>query len=160
MDLLLIHSPSLTVPIEETIGAMNSLQDEKKVRHIGVSNFSVRQTQDAVEASKTPIITNQVEYHPYRHQEELLEYCRQNAMLLTAYSPLAKGRVAGDTTLREIARAHGKTAVQVVLRWLIQQDRVITIPKSENPDHLRENWNVVDFELSEDEIKQIRQLKK
>jgi 2,5-diketo-D-gluconate reductase B len=155
VDLLLIHTPSQSVPIEETIEAMNQLQEEEMVRYIGVSNFSVQQIREAVEVSETPILTNQVKYHPFYSQNDLVEYCVENDILLTAYSPLARGDVIGDDTLTAIGERYGKTAGQVALRWLIQQPNVITIPKASNQDHLTENIAIFDFELADEEMQQV-----
>ena len=157
VDLLLIHAPS-RVPVEETIGAMNQLQEEDRVQHIGVSNFSVEQTEKAVDASETSIVTNQVKYHPLNAQDDLLEYCIENDLMLTAYSPLARGRVADNDTLSEVGSRHGKTASQVALRWLIQQENVSAIPKASSRDHLEENIDVFDFELTDQEIQQVFEL--
>ncbi len=155
VDLLLIHAPSDDVPLEESLEAMNELQRDGWVRHIGVSNFSVEETREAVERSETPILTNQVKYHPYNPQDDLLEYCLAADILLTAYTPLAKGEVFDDQRLIEIGTRHGRTPAQVTLRWLVQQAGVITIPKSSNPDHLAENIDVFDFELTEAEMAEI-----
>lgn len=155
LDLLLIHWPSSSVPIPDTIHAMNTLQDEGLVKHIGVSNFSVSQVKEAREASETPLLTNQVEYHPLRDQAKMVKFCYDNEMLLTAYSPLAKSRVLRNSTLSDIGRKHGKSPAQVALRWLIQQQNVIVIPKASGPAHLRENLDIFDFELLPEETKQI-----
>lgn len=154
-DLLLIHAPSSSVPIEESVRAMNELQDEGKVENIGVSNFSVRQTQEAIEASETPIITNQVKYHPFYSQNEILDFCIENDVMLTAYTPLANGRVIGHDTLSEIGEKYGKTGPQVALRWLVQQENVSTIPKASSEEHLRENIDIFDFELTRQEMQTI-----
>jgi diketogulonate reductase-like aldo/keto reductase len=155
IDLLLIHAPSRTVPIGESIEAMNELQEEGGVRHIGVSNFSIDEMEAAVEASETPILTNQVEYHPREDQADLLGFCIENEIVLTAYSPLAKGRVSGDELLGEIADRHGKTESQVALRWLLQQEMVAAIPKAASHEHRAENLDVFDFELTDEEMRRI-----
>lgn len=155
VDLLLIHSPSRSVPIEESIGAMNRLQDEGAVEHIGVSNFSVAQLEAAIDASETPILTNQVEYHPFTGRGDLLEFCLDNDVMLTAYSPVARGRVLGNETLEEIGDRYGKTPAQVALRWLVQQEMVAAIPKAANPTHIAENVDVFDFELTAAEMDRI-----
>lgn len=155
VDLLLIHSPNSMVPIEETIEAMNQLQEEKKVRHIGVSNFSVQQMQEAMRASTTPIFTNQVEYNPYIGKQKVLEFCIEQDIALTAYTPLAKNRIVRDETIRGIAEKYGKTPAQITLRWLIQQDHVITIPKSSDPEHLKENIDIFDFALTDEEMRKM-----
>ena len=155
IDMLLIHSPSRSVPVAESIGAMNDLQAEGVVDHIGVSNFSVEQLQEAMDASSTPIVTNQVEYHPLKSQATLLDFCVENEVMVTAYSPLAKGRVIGNETLEEIGKPYGKTGAQVALRWLIQQPFVSAIPKASSRRHQGDNIDIFDFELSDDEMARI-----
>lgn len=155
IDLLLIHWPSTSVPTAETIQAMNSLQEEGLVHHIGVSNFSVAQLEDAIEASETPILTNQVPYDPTTDQSDLLEWCVREDVMLTAYSPLGKGSVVGNETLATIGERYGKSAPQVALRWLIQQPMVAAIPKASSRDHLAANLDVFDFELTDTEMEQI-----
>ncbi|MFB6153260.1 MAG: aldo/keto reductase [Halodesulfurarchaeum sp.] len=155
LDLLLIHWPNESVPIAETVEAMNELQRDDVVRHIGVSNFSAAQLREAVEVSATPIVTNQVRYHPGRDRNELLELAHEEDLLITAYSPLAKGDLVSDTTLRNIGDRYGKTPAQVALRWLIQQPRVIAIPKAASRDHRDENRRVFDYSLTETEMRQI-----
>lgn len=155
VDLLLIHWPSRSVPVSETIEAMNQLQQEAKVRFIGVSNFSVDQLHDAIEASVTPVFTNQIEYHPFKGQDAILEFCLDNEIMVTAYSPLAKGKVSGNQTLQRIGDRYGKTPAQVALRWLLQQPMVAPIPKAGSRDHIHENFDVFDFELTSDEMSEI-----
>lgn len=152
VDLLLIHSPSPSVPIAESIDAMNELQAEGRVDHIGVSNFSVQQLRDAQEASRTPIVTNQVEYHPFKDQSELLAYCVDQDVMLTAYSPLNVGHGLENETLVRIGDRHGKSPAQVALRWLIQQENVSAIPKASKPHHQKANIDIFDFELTTDEM--------
>ncbi len=155
IDLLLIHAPRDYAPIPETIDAMNELQSEGLVEHIGVSNFSTNQLDTAIEASDTPIVTNQVEYHPFTDQSELLTACSERDVSLTAYSPLDKGRVTDHDVLRQIGEDHDKTPAQVTLRWLLQQDGVVAIPKAADEDHLRENLDVFDFEVTDEELRRI-----
>jgi diketogulonate reductase-like aldo/keto reductase len=158
VDLFLIHRPG-SAPLKETLGGMQDLVSEGKVRFIGVSNFSVEQLRRSITISDEPIFTDQVEYHPYRDRDKLLEICRQNGAALTAYTPFAQGRVSRDRTINSIAKRHGKTPAQVVLRWLIQQDNVITIPKASSEKHQRENLDIYDFELSQEEMQAIDQLR-
>ncbi|WP_252699449.1 aldo/keto reductase [Natronosalvus vescus] len=152
IDLLLLHAPSEEYPLEITLDAMNHLQDEAVVDHIGVSNFSVSQLEEAVEISETPIVTNQVKYHPYNRQDALLEYCIEEDIALTAYSPLAKGDVVGEDRLVEIGDQYGKSAAQIALRWLLQQPQVVAIPKASSREHVEANADVFDFELSAEEM--------
>lgn len=152
LDLFMIHWPG-PVPLGETLGAMRELQEAGKIKHIGVSNFSPSLVEEASEHAD--IFANQVPYSPYDDQSELLEQARDMDYLLTAYSPIAKGRVANDPTLKEIGENHGKTPVQVTLRWLVQQDKVCAIPKASSEERLRANLAVSDFELSEEEMARI-----
>ncbi|RQG97737.1 aldo/keto reductase [Natrarchaeobius chitinivorans] len=158
VDLLLLHAPSDRAPLSETLSAMNELQDDGAVDHVGVSNFSVDQLEEAIDLSATPIVANQVKYHPYHHQDDLLEYCVERDVCLTAYSPLAEGTVVGDDRLDEIGASHGKTASQVALRWLLQQPVVSAIPKASSPEHIETNAAVFDFELSDEEMESVSEL--
>ncbi len=156
VDLLLMHWPNPSVALEETLGAMRELQEEERVRHVGVSNFPPSMVEDA--ARHATVFCNQVEYHPYRAQDELLGQARGMDYLLTAYSPVAKGRVLNDATLKAIGEAHNKTPAQVALRWLIQQEKVAAIPKAASEGHLRSNLDLFDFELSNEEMERVRAL--
>ncbi len=155
IDLLLIHAPRSRPTVSETLRAMNELQEEGVVDHIGVSNFSLDQLETAREHSETPIVTNQVKYHPYHHQHDLLEYCIDHEICLTAYSPLAEGAVPGDDRLDAIGEPYGKTATQVALRWLLQQPYVAAIPKASSRDHIEANADVFDFELTAEELREV-----
>ena len=153
VDLLLMHWPGDSVPLGETLGAMRELQEEGNVLHIGVSNFSPSLVEEAAEHAE--IFCNQVQYHPYRRQAALLGQAQEMDYLLTAYTPLSRGGVQKDTTLKEIGETHNKTATQAALRWLLQQDKVIAIPKATSEEHLRENLDVFDFELSDEEMDRV-----
>jgi len=157
VDLLLVHWWTPNGDMEAVCAAMDSLVDEGLARNVGVSNFSLGQLDEARQLTDAPILTNQVEYHPYfyENQQELLEYCQQNDVLLTAYSPLAGGMVVSNEILADIGRPYGKTAAQVAVRWLIQQDNVITIPKSVTPSYIQQNIDVFDFELTATEMQRI-----
>ena len=150
IDLLLIHWPTHDMHLAGALDAMRGLQDEGKVRHIGVSNFTPTLLREAMEHA--PIFCNQVEYHPFLGQPRLAEMARRHDLLLTAYSPIARGRVNDDPVLRAIGEAHGKTPIQVALRWLVQQDHVAAIPKAARPEHRAANLAVFDFELTGEEM--------
>lgn len=158
VDLLLIHSPNRSVSLDETLGAMNALRDEGLVSHLGVSNFPASTLDHAVAASDAPIVADQVQYHPYHRQDELLERCAERGVCLTAYSPLAVGDIVDDPTLGEIGERYGKTAAQVALRWLVQQERVAAIPKAATREHAAENLAVFDFALDDGEMERIAEL--
>ena len=156
VDLLLIHQPNPLADREETIGAMNELVDDGLVNHLGVSNFGVDGLAEARDLSDAPILTNQVQYHPFWDQTTLLDYCQIHDLMLTAYSPLGHGGAVGDDLLAEIGARYDKTGPQVALRWLVQQDNVSTIPKSTSPAHLEANLQIFDFELTGEEMRSIR----
>jgi diketogulonate reductase-like aldo/keto reductase len=155
VDLLLIHWPHPRVPIEETVGAMGDLVDGGLVSHIGVSNFTAGQVAAAAEAADHPIVTDQVLYHPYVDQTGRLAACRDRGVALTAYSPLARGDVLDDPVLAEIGNRYDKSAAQVSLRWLVQQDGVLAIPKATGRAHLAANLAVFDFALTDAEMARV-----
>ena len=156
VDLLLMHWPNPSVPLEETLGAMRGLQEEGSVKHIGVSNFPASMVEEATQYAE--IFCNQVEYHPRNLQEDLAEQAKELDYLLTAYSPVAKGRIMNDATLAEIGKSYDKTPAQIALRWLVQQEKVCAIPKAQSREHQESNLDVFDFELSEEEMERISNL--
>jgi 2,5-diketo-D-gluconate reductase B len=159
VDLLLIHWPHPRVPIEETIGAMQELREEGSIRHIGVSNFTRSQLREVVELADAPIVTDQVLYNPYKDQSNLHEFCVDSGIALTAYSPLGRGDAITDETLAAIGEQYDKSAAQVALRWLVQQQNVVAIPKTTSRDHLEANLAVFDFELTDAEMARIHDLR-
>lgn len=158
VDLLLIHWPSREVPLEETLDAMVDLQSRGWARHLGVSNFTPSLVKQA--AAHAEIVCNQVEYHPFLSQDDLVEQARKMGHMLTAYSPLARGKVLEDPTLKAVGEAHNKSPAQVALRWLIQQDSVAAIPKASSDEHRRANLDIFDFQLSDDEMGAIHSLRR
>jgi 2,5-diketo-D-gluconate reductase B len=151
VDLLLLHWPNPQVPLSETLGALANVRKLGLARHIGVSNFTVALIEEAVATCPEPLVCDQVEYHPYLDQTRVREACARHGMSVVAYSPLAKGRIKSDQTLAGIGKAHGKTAAQVCLRWLVQQN-VAAIPRTSKIERLSENIEIFDFTLSEDEM--------
>jgi 2,5-diketo-D-gluconate reductase B len=158
LDLLLLHWPSPDVPLEETLKALTALRADGRIRSLGVSNFPAGLLKQALDMA--PVFCNQVEYHPFLDQSRLLELARANDVLITAYSPLAHGKVPDDETLNRIGQAHDKTAGQVALRWLLDQDHVSPIPKASSHERRVENFEVFDFELSAEERAEIDGLPK
>ncbi len=154
VDLLLVHWPPPDVPMEETIGAFNAIHDAGKARSIGVSNFSVEQMREAFSVSKAPISVNQIKYHPGYEQRDVLQWCLEHDVVVTAYSPLGKKNILEDPVLTTIARSHDRTSAHVALRWLIQKGMNV-IPKASTDRHLRANLDVFDWTLSEDEMDSI-----
>ena len=157
VDLLLLHWPKPEVPLAETLKALNEVQSRGLTRAIGLSNFPSAQLEEAAKLSEAPSATDQVEYHPYLSLKTLKAKADALGTSITAWSPLAQGKVAQDPVLVDIGQAHGKTPGQVTLRWLIQQG-VIAIPRTSNPARIAENFDVLDFSLSEDEMARIHGL--
>lgn len=161
VDLYLIHWPRIGMKLKDTFRALNELVRDGKVRHLGVSNFNLKLLKEAQSFSETPILTDQVPYRlPDRSYAEngVLEYCQQNDILLTAYSPVKFRNLSVNQTVRAIAEAHSATPYQIALAWLVAQPRVITIPMSLNPQHIRENFESAEIELTEAEFKTLSEL--
>ncbi|MHA7970207.1 aldo/keto reductase [Rhizobium sp. CAU 1783] len=158
VDLLLLHWPKSPVSLAEQIEGLNALVDAGKVRHIGVSNYNCALMGEAVRLSKAPIVTNQIEYHPYLDQTAVLSAARSYGMSVTAYYAMADGRVPKEDLLQDIGARHGKTAAQVTLRWLIQQQGVIALSKTATESRIAENFAVFDFSLDAEEMTAISAL--
>jgi 2,5-diketo-D-gluconate reductase B len=157
VDLLLLHWPNDKVPLEETLGALAQIRDEGLIKQFGVSNFPAYMLREALEIA--PIFADQVEFHPFLGQDELAALAVEKDFMVTAYSPLARGKVPGDETLGGIGERHGKTAGQVALRWLLDKPNVATIPKASSHERRVENFEVFDFELTDDERARIDALR-
>ncbi len=153
MDLYLIHWPNPEIAMAETLKALKELQDMDKIRSIGVSNFTIRHLKEAFETG-VPISVNQVEFHPHLYQKELLDFCKQNNIIITAYSPLGTGAILKDETIAQIAEKTSRTPAQVALKWLLGKGLVV-IPKASSEEHLKQNLSVFDWELSGQDIKAI-----
>ncbi|PSH02362.1 MAG: hypothetical protein BRC26_00940 [Nanohaloarchaea archaeon QH_8_44_6] len=160
VDLLLIHWPFEEIDLGTVLPEMNELEEEGKVRKIGISNFTPEQMKQAERYSDSELLTNQVEYHPFLSQDKVLEKCREKDMMLTAYSPLARGDVLENEKLQEIGEKYGKSPAQVSLSWLIQQDNVAAIPKATSQEHIQQNIDIFDFKLTEQEMETISELAK
>jgi len=161
LDLYLIHWPKVGMKLPETFRALNQLVREGKVRHVGVSNFNLKQLKQSVALCETPLLTNQVSYSvPDRTCVEngVLEFCQHNDILLTAYSPIKRRNIKSNPNLKAVAAARGVTPEQVALAWLTTQPRVITIPMSFNPQHQAENFAAGDLVLTDAEMEQLRLL--
>lgn len=157
LDLLLIHWPSASIPLAETIGALCRMKSAGLTRHIGVSNFTVALIAEAVQLATEPLVVDQIEWHPFIDQSKVRAVCRRYGLAVTAYSPIARGRIAGNDVIERIAAAHGKTAAQVSLRFLIQEGAIV-IPRTSRPERLAENLAIFDFVLDEQEMEDIRAL--
>ncbi|MEM7429022.1 MAG: aldo/keto reductase [Pseudomonadota bacterium] len=160
VDLALIHWPSSTgVPLEESIDALNACHGNGWARSIGVSNFPTDMLRTAVDRSAAPIACNQAEYHPMLNQDKVHAACRMYGAAMVSYCPLFRGGEAFTAApVAAAAAAHGKTPAQVVLRWHVQQDDVVAIPRSQTPARIAENLDIFDFELSTEEMQAISAL--
>lgn len=161
VDLYLIHWPNDRVPLEDTFRGMNEVARRGLARALGVSNFNLAELRRAQSLSETPIVTNQVPYslhHRTYAQNGVLAYCQKTSILLTAYTPIEKGRVARDPLVQALARKYNATPVQIALAWLVQQPRVITIPMSLNPAHIAENFHAADLTLDQEDMEKLNAL--
>lgn len=151
VDLYLIHWP-VEGKRHDTWRALMKLREDGLCRSIGVSNYTIRHLQELMEQTPEHIpVINQVEFHPFLYQSDLLHFCREYGIQLEAYTPLVRGRRFGHTVVGAIAAAHGKTEAQVLIRWALQHDLVV-IPKSSNPERIVENGAVFDFALTDAEM--------
>ena len=147
VDLLLIHWPNSEIPLAETLDAFARVKAAGKARAIGVSNFTVALMKEAVAHLGEEIVCNQVEYHLLLSQKPVLDYAAKHGITVTAYCPLARGRLTGNAIIERVAKKHGKSVSQVALRWLLEQKNVIAIPRTSTEKHARENFAVFDFAL-------------
>jgi len=154
VDLLLIHWPNPNIPLAETMGALCKMKREGLARHIGVSNFTVALIEEAVRLATEPLVCNQIECHPFLDQSKVIAATRQHGMAVVAYSPVARGKAPGDRVLARVGKAHDKSAVQVCLRFLVQQD-IVVIPRTSKSARLAENFAIFDFALTPAEMKEV-----
>jgi diketogulonate reductase-like aldo/keto reductase len=157
VDLLLLHWPNPQIPLAETIGALCKVKQDGLTRHIGVSNFTVALLDEAARIASEPVVCDQVECHPFLDQSKVIAACHDRGMAVVAYSPIARGNARNDTELAAIGAAHKKTAAQVCLRYLVQQD-IVVIPRTSKLDRLAENAAIFDFALSDEEMAKIAAL--
>jgi len=159
VDLLFVHWPAIDgTPLAETMGALAKAKREGKARHVGVANFNIAMTEEAMRLCPEPLAVLQAEYHPYLNQSKVLAFCRKTGLAFMAYCPLARGRLFKDPVLAGIAKEEGRTLAQVALRWLVQQGNIAPIPRSANPQHMAESLQVFDFTLTDEEMKRIHAL--
>ncbi len=156
LDLMLIHWPDYKRPMEEIYTALTKVAEKGKIRWPGVSNFTEHHLQDLFDQGlKVPY--NQVELHPYLTQKNLLQFCQKKGTQLISYRSFGKGALLKEPLFDEIGKPHGKTGAQVIFRWIVQQG-IPVIPKAASEKHLRENFDVFDFQLTEDEMVRLDQL--
>ena len=154
IDLYLIHWPNPLAPMKSVMSALDLLVKEKKIRYIGVSNFSVSQLQNAQKYTKNKIVTNQVHYSLLHRdpEDKLLEFCQKENVILTAYTPLETGELAhGNEALKKVAKKYKKTPAQVALRWLIEKPNVIIIPKASSKEHIDELMGALGWKMERED---------
>ena len=159
LDLYLIHWPNEAISIRETMHAMKKLKDAGKVENVGVSNFGVYQLKVADRVSDIPITVNQIEFHPWFNRKDILDYCTEKDIVVTAAAPLARTQVLDDDLIKKLAQKYDKSPAQIVIRWEIQKD-IVSIPKSTSKEHIQENLNVLDWELEKEDLKKIDNIEK
>jgi 2,5-diketo-D-gluconate reductase B len=157
LDLLLLHWPNPAIPLEESIAALNDVQQRGLVKHIGLSNFTTKNLAEAWRLTKVPFAAEQIEYHPYLNQQPMLAALSERDMATIAYCPIALGKVIGDPVIEEIAAAHRRSAAQATLRWIVQQG-FVAIPKTSKVERLSENLAIFDFALTDAEMKRMSAL--
>lgn len=157
VDLLLIHWPSATVPMSDQIASLCKAKRNGLTKHVGVANFTGKLLDEAMKLTTEPLVNNQIEVHPFLDQSKVLAACKKHGLSVTAYCPIARGKVPGAEVLERIGKAHGKSASQVSLRYLTQQG-IVPIPRSANPEHLKANLDVFDWSLTDAEMAEIGKL--
>lgn len=153
LNLYLVHWP-VKEKYKKTWKALEEICKQGRVKAIGVSNFLKHHLEDLMQSAEILPMVNQVEFHPYLVQNELLNYCKENDIQFEAYSPLMQGRILSDDLINKLAVKYCKTPAQIVLRWDIQKG-VVTIPKSVKKERIISNSKIFDFEISQDDIKLI-----
>jgi 2,5-diketo-D-gluconate reductase B len=160
VDLYLIHWPSPNMDLRAAMEGLMALRRDGRARRVGVANFNVALLRQSIDECGAEIAAEQFEYHAMLRQPKLLEFLRARGIPIIAYSPLAKGRLVNDETLKRIARKHGATAAQVALQWLLEQQDVAVIPKSSRTEGLRENMQALSLRLNDEDRLAIERLPK
>ena len=151
VDLLLIHFPAFTTNLSDMLDILFKLKETGKTKNIGISNFNHNLVNECIKLGYKDIFCNQVEYHPYLEQNNLIRVLKEYNIIPVAYSPLAKGKLLNDKVILNISKKYTKQPAQIILRWLNQQGW-ISIPKSANEDRMKENMNIFDFTISEKDM--------
>lgn len=156
VDLYLIHWPVKDLRLESW-RAMEKLVDEGLCKSIGVSNYMEKHIDEVINYGNILPVVNQVEFSPYLNQTDLKKHCEKNKIYIQAYSPLVRGNKSNDGQLIEMAAKYEKSWAQILIRWALQSNMIV-LPKSANPERIKENADVFDFEISSDDMKRIDRL--
>jgi len=166
IDLYLVHTPNRSIPIEETMKAMDYVAENELARFIGVSNFSVEQVEEAQQHARNKIVANQIEYnllvrdlgqHTKDMELKIIPYCQKNDIVVIAYRPLANGELAkpGIRLLDELAEKYDKTQAQIAINWLISKPNIVTIPKAVKTEHIQENLGAIGWKPNEKDLRRL-----
>jgi len=157
VDLLLIHWNNKDIPLKTSVGALCAAKKDGRAKHVGVANFTTTMLDEAWAVTSEPLVCNQIEVHPFINQDKVLAASKKHGMAVVAYVPIARGKVPGADALERIGKAHGKSAAQVSLRYLVQLG-CCSIPRTANPQHMKENLDVFDFALTAAEMAELKAL--
>ncbi len=164
LDMLYIHAPFPEIPMEEYILGLNDTVEEGLVKNIAVSNFTIEQLKQAMSITKHPVVANQIRYNVLYKTDansEMLEFCKNNNILIVAYRPVERtllGENTTDETVLKIAKKYNKTPAQIAINWLISQYNVVTIPKAVSHKHIDENLEALNFELEKEDIEKLNNI--
>jgi len=150
-DLMLIHWPPKTGAGQDLWQGLIRAKQEDLTKDIGVSNYSIKQIQELADSTGEMPTINQIEWSPFGHSMEMLDYCRENKIIIQAYSPLTRKKRIDEDPIEDLAKKYGKTPAQILIRWNLQLGTV-PLPKANSKEHLRENIDVFDFEISGDDM--------
>jgi 2,5-diketo-D-gluconate reductase B len=157
VDLLLIHWNNKDIPLKTSVGALCQAKKDGRAKHVGVANFTTKLLDEAWAVTSEPLVCNQIEVHPFINQDKVLAASKKHGMAVVAYVPIARGKVPGAEVLERIGKAHNRSSAQVSLRYLVQLG-CCAIPRTANPQHLKENMEVFDFNLSDAEMAELKAL--
>jgi diketogulonate reductase-like aldo/keto reductase len=158
IDLYLIHRPNPEIPIKETMAAMNFLADNKLIKYIGISAFDIDQTKEAQKYSKHPIVANQLKFSLWKTSDvKTIKYCQENDIMVIAYKVFGRGMIKTNKIpmIQELSKKYNKTEAQIILNWVVSKKNMVAIFKSLSAENLKENKEIFDFKLTNEEIKKI-----
>lgn len=155
LDAYFLHWPNSQIPIKETLSTLEEMRNKGLIRHIGLSNVTINHLKRALELD-IPITWIQVEMNPFYYDPELLLFCKNHGIGVQAWAPLGTGRIQADPLLAKLAQKYGKTPSQIAIRWIIQNG-CLPLPGSQNPQHIKENSDILDFMITQDDMDEINE---
>ena len=157
LDLYLIHWPNPAISLRETLRAMATLYDDGKIKNVGVSNFSAYQLSCARHIANVPIAVNQIEYHPWNTQDNVVEYCRETDTVIEAAAPFGRTEVFADDTVQDVAEKYDRAPAQIILKWAVEKG-VVVLPKSSSPEHVQANLELFEWTLDDEDQARIDEI--